>query len=232
MQFTWNADTIRWYINANDYSGFYKNVAETITPALTGYKSLCDIGCGLGLFDFEVAPLFEKIDCVDINDAALSSIRDRTAKLGISNIFPRHKNCDELTGRWDVIYMSFFGSRELDRFLPHCQKLFAIVSVTSESEMFPIKQRYKKNTVNDSLKYLVSSDIPYKLTYKQFEFGQPFTSLLDARQCVQSYSPDISDAELDEFLHNKLKETGGEVYPFYIPRTKSVGIFELDGAFK
>lgn len=232
MQFNWNADTTRWYIDANDYSGFYKKIAEAILPALRGYKSLCDIGCGLGLFDFEVAPLFETIDCIDINETALASINVRAASLGIRHINTRLEDSSQLSGQWDVVYMSFFGSRALDRFLPLCKKLFAVVPVTSDPEMFPVKQRYSKNTVEDTIKYLANKSISYKLTYRELEFGQPFTSLNDARRCVKTYAPDISEAEIDSFLKSRLLETMGEVYPFYILRSKSIGIFELDGTLR
>jgi SAM-dependent methyltransferase len=232
MQFTWNADTVRWYLNANDYTGFYKRLAEIIAPALKGYKSLCDLGCGLGLFDFEVASIFEKIECIDINETVLQSIRERASRQGITNIVSRMDDCSHITGAWDVVFMSFFGSRELDRFLPQCKKLIAVVSVTSDSEMFPMKQRYRKNTVDDTVKYLEQKKIGYRLTYRHLDFGQPFTSLEDARRCVKCYAPDITDAETDEFLREKLKETHGENYPYYLPRIKSAGIFELDGMLR
>lgn len=51
MRFDWNADTIRWYQEANEYTGFFKHIAELIAPSLVGYSTLCDIGCGLGLMD-------------------------------------------------------------------------------------------------------------------------------------------------------------------------------------
>jgi cyclopropane fatty-acyl-phospholipid synthase-like methyltransferase len=230
MLFTWNADTIRWYLNANEYSGFYNKIAATVAPGLSGYRSLCDFGCGLGLFDFAVSSLFETIECVDINETALASINERAALSGITNITTRLNDCYQISGAWDVAYMSFFGSRELDTFLPMCKKLIAVVATTSESEMFPMKhKRYQKNTVSGSEKYLKEKHIPYKLTLKQLEFGQPFTSVDDARRCVRSYVPEISETELEEYLKRRLKETRGEVYPYFIPRTKSFGIFEIDG---
>lgn len=229
MLFSWNADTIRWYLSANDYTGFYKRIAEAVAPALKGYKNLCDLGCGLGLFDFEVASIFERIDCIDVNETALSSIRERAAHQGMTNIVTRLDDCYHITGTWDVAFMSFFGSRELDKFLPLCKKLIAVVSVTADSELFPLKQRYRKNTVNDTVKYLDEKKIGYRLLTDQLEFGQPFTSLEDARRCIRSYVPDMSDTGLDEYLDKNLKGTRGEDYPYYLPRIKPFGIIELDG---
>ena len=232
MLFTWNDETIRWYINANEYAGFYKKIAGDILPSLMGFRSLADLGCGLGLFDFEVSPIMEQIDCVDINETALESIRTRAAALGIRNITTRSADCYRLTGKWDAIYMSFFGTREPEHFLPFCKKLFAVVAVTGESEMFPIKKRFKRTSVDDTARYLQDKAIAYSLKYRRYEFGQPFVSLEDARRCVRHYVPEIGGDELEEYLESRLTETGGEVYPYYLPRQKTVGIFELDGTLR
>jgi cyclopropane fatty-acyl-phospholipid synthase-like methyltransferase len=233
MLFDWNADTIRWYLDAEMYSGFYRRIAEAVAPGLDGYQTMCDLGCGLALFDFEVAPRFETVRCVDMNETALRSVRERAERLGLTNLVTRLDDCYHLTGAWDVVFMSFFGSRELDRFLPMCRKLVAVVSAVSDSELFPMKQRrYKKNTVDDTKKYLDEKGIGYKLTTMQLEFGQPFVSLDDARRCVRYYVPEITDAEAGDYLTNRLKETAGEVWPYYLPRMKSVGLFELAGTLR
>ncbi len=230
MQFDWNNDTIRWYLNANNYTGFYKDVAEAIKPRLTRFKSLADFGCGLALFDFEIAPYMETVDCYDLSDAALASVRERLGAAGIQNVTAHKRDAKRLSGKWDVIYMSFFGSRKPDVYLPMCKKLVAVVSMAVQAEMFPAAyQRYKKNTVDETVRYLDSKKLPYRLTQHELEFGQPFVSEDDARHFVRAYTSGITDGEVAEFLRRRLVRTGREDYPFYIPRTKSVGIFELDG---
>lgn len=231
MLFTWNDDTIRWYLNANAYTGFYKNIAEEIAPMLNGYNTLCDLGCGLGLFDFEIYPYIEKIDCIDLNETALASITERAEKLGIHNIHTRLADCDTISGKWDVVYMSFYGSQSVDRFLPLCKKLIAVVGVTAEPVMFPRQNGSSgRNTVDQTISYLNDKNLPYKLSYKQFEFGQPFTSKQDAEKFLKIYSPDITDQETTDFLSSRLLESGNLDFPYYMPRVKPVGIFELAGA--
>ena len=230
MQFFWNDDTIRWYLNANAYTGFYNNIAETIKPMLSGCKSLCDLGCGLALFDFAIAPYINSIDCYDINQSALASVSHRLKAAGIQNITAHLKDCNRLSGTWDAIYMSFFGSRKLDAFLPMCKKLFAVVGIEEQTELFPSAyRRHRKNTVDDTIHYLSKHNIPHKLTQHKLEFGQPFTSTDDARHFIRTYSPGITDSELEDFLSHRLTQTGQNDYPFYMARTKSFGIFELDG---
>jgi tRNA G37 N-methylase Trm5 len=233
MLFTWNSDITGWYLNASEYTGFYKNLAKEIAPKLNGFKTLCDLGCGLGLFDFEIYPLMDQIDCIDLNETALSSIQERAEKHGIYNIHTRISDCFTVSGEWDIVFMSFFGSLELDRFLPLCKKLIAVIGVTSEPVMFPRQNGSgRKNTVDDTIAYLNGKNLQYNLTYKQYEFGQPFVSKRDAEKFIRTYSPDSSDKEMNDFLTSRLSETGKADFPYYMPRMKPVGIFELVGTLR
>jgi SAM-dependent methyltransferase len=230
MYFNWNEDTIRWYINAEMYSQFYKKLADEIGPTLRGYKTLCDLGCGLGLFDFAVAPYVASIDCVDINETALSSVEDRARKLGLNTIHTRLEDSDTLAGKWDVVFMSFFGSRDLERYLPLCKKLIAVVAADSDTELFPRRERnVSRNTVENTIDYLDGNGVAYQLTRRTYEFGQPFTSREDAALFVQTYAPYASAEEADSFLVRHLVQTENQEFPLYIQRSKPVGIFELEG---
>ena len=230
MYFNWNEDTIRWYINAEKYTGFYGKLATDIIPMIQGYKTLCDLGCGAALFDFAIAPYIESIDCVDINEIALSSVEERAKQNGLLNIRTHLTDCDSLSGKWDVIFMSFFGSRDLDRYLPLCKKLIAVVASESDTELFPRRERsISRNTVENTIDYLDSKGIAYKLTRRMYEFGQPFTSHRDAEMFVQTYAPYTSVEEARAFLDAVLVQTGNQELPLYIPRLKAVGIFEQKG---
>ncbi|SHI19250.1 hypothetical protein SAMN02745823_03234 [Sporobacter termitidis DSM 10068] len=230
MYFNWDRDTIRWYTNSEKYTGFFKKLAEAIAPMVADCKTLCDLGCGLALFDFEIAPRFDAVDCLDINKAALSAVSERAQERGIDNIHTLLQDCDALSGAWDAVYMSFFGSRELDRYLPFCKKLVAVVAAASNTELFPKRGRgFTRNTDGDTREYLDTKGIPYALTTMRLEFGQPFTSIEDAAHFQRTYAPYASDGEIDTFLAQKLVKTESAEFPYYIPREKSVGIFELKG---
>jgi SAM-dependent methyltransferase len=232
MYFNWNDDTIRWYINAEKYTGFYEKLADAIGPMIQGCRTLCDLGCGAALFDFAIAPYIESIDCVDINETALASVKDRAAQHGLYNIHTRLADSDTLDGTWDVIFMSFFGSRELDRYLPLCKKLIAVVASESDAQLFPRREgNVSRNTVESTVEYLDGKQIAYKLARETLEFGQPFTSREDAKLFVQTYAPYTSTAEAQAFLDARLVETENQEFPFYVPRSKSVGIFELEGGY-
>lgn len=230
MLLKWNNETIRWYITANEYTGFFKNIADTIAPMVSGYKTMCDIGCGLGLVDLELHRMMDRIDCVDINEAVIGKLKQIIELRGIKNIYARLEDCNNLSGSWDVIYMSFFGSRELEKHLPLCKKLIAVVGKKADSELFPGKYRkMEKNTVADTENYLKENNIEYKITHREFEFGQPFKSIDEAASFVRSLSGEAADREINEFLAQRLIEITHPEYRFFMPRKKPVGIFELKG---
>lgn len=105
-----NARTLRWYADTSKvYTGFYCVLATEIAPSLAGCRSLCDLGCSLALFDFEIAPLLNSIGCADISEAAPSYVTDRAQALGLCNISPVLTDCKSLSVYWDAIFMSLFG---------------------------------------------------------------------------------------------------------------------------
>jgi len=230
MNFEWNENTIRWYQDAERYTGFYKNIARLVAPKMAGYTTLCDIGCGPGLVDIELSRYMEAITCIDVNPCAIAALERNIRQNNITNIKPLLLDCRQISENWDVIFLSFFGSGELERFLPHCKKLVAVVSKKSEPQLFPEKYRkFRKNIVEEVEKHLQGAGIPYNLTNAELEFGQPFCTEEDAGEFVRALCRNISCDELDEFLRTHLVRTGEEEFPFYLPHKKSVGIFEIEG---
>lgn len=233
MNFNWNSDTIRWYQDANFYTGYNKKVAELIAPKLRGYSTFCDIGCGLGLVDLELSKHIESITCIDINNEAICALKKNMKLRKITNIEPRLMDCEDIEESWDVIFISFFGSRNIERFLPNCKKLIAVVGKDNEEELFPRKYRtFKKNTYDKVEKELIDKGIPYCLDKALLKFGQPFISIEDAQRFVRTYSPEISQEDLEFFLSKRIVKTGEDEkkYPYIIPRKKTIGIFEIQGS--
>lgn len=233
MFLEWNVRTLQWYADAEEYTGFFRALAAEIAPAIAGVQSLCDLGCGPALFDFEIAPLVRSVECADTSEAALAFVAEQARALGLHNIFPVLADCEHPSGRWDVAFVSFFGSRHLDRYLPLCKKLIAVVSQSSDAALFPEKDRgYVRNTAQNTAKYLDSRGIAYKLVWKRQEFGQPFSSLEEARGYVKLYAPDVCAEEAELFLKQRIVKTGSTAFPWYLPRKKTVGIFFINGGLK
>ena len=230
MNFEWNPQTIRWYEEANAYSGFFRQVADLISPMLQGYTTLCDIGCGLGLLDLELSPSIAGITCIDINPVVLAALQKHIDAGRISNIRTRLMDCKDLEEDWDVICISFFGSKEIEEFLPHCRKLIAVVGKKQETELYPGKYRkFQKNTAEKVEEVLREKGMDFTLTEAAFEFGQPFHSRADAENFLRTHCPAISPEDLRNFLSDSLQATGDSRFPWVIPRLKSIGVFEIKG---
>ena len=230
MLFHWNPDTIRWYWEANDYSGFFKNTANLILPKLADYSTFCDIGCGLGLIDLEICHYIGNITCIDINPATIEALKNRLEEKNITNIKPCIMDSYDIKESWDVIFLSFYSSSSLERFLPHCRKLFAVVGGKNKTGLYPEKYRvFRKNTIDNAKQIFTNKGITFSLTEVTFEFGQPLRSMEDAQNFVLSHSSEISPQDLRDFLSKRIVETGDRSYPFYMPHQKSIGIFEIEG---
>ncbi|MBU4438409.1 MAG: class I SAM-dependent methyltransferase [Acetobacterium sp.] len=231
MNFNWNENTIKWYQAANDYSGFFKHVADLIAPKIAGHATLCDIGCGLGLVDLELSKNLQSITCIDINKEAIASLNKSIEARQITNIQPRLMNCDTINESWDVIFVSFFGSRDLEKFLPYCKKLFAIVDQKKECKPYLEKYRsFHRNTYDNVKQQLSQKAINYSCTEVTLEFGQPLVSLDDAKNFIKTNYAAVNDEDLNRFLSQQLIETNNPDYPYYIKKNKSLGIFEIEGA--
>lgn len=231
MNFNWNTNTIKWYQEANEYTGFFKNVAKFIRPGLEGHATLCDVGCGLGLVDLELSQDLEKITCIDIDREAIMSLEKSIEKRKITNVETRIMNCDQIQESWDVIYISFFGSHDLEKFLPHCKKLFAIVDKKNEKRPYLEKYRsFHRNTCDQVGLALNRNGVNYSLTDVTLEFGQPLVSVEDARNFIKTNYSKANDKDLNRFLDQQLIETKEKEFPFYIQKKKAIGIFEVEGS--
>ncbi|AFA48251.1 methyltransferase domain-containing protein [Acetobacterium woodii] len=230
MNFNWNSKTIKWYQDANKHSGFFKKIADLITPGLAGCSTFCDMGCGLGLVDLELSKKIEQITCVDINKEAIRELEKNIKQQKIKNIQTRLISCDNIHDNWDVIYLSFFSSNQIEKFLPSCQKLFAIVDKKNENKPYLEKYRaFHRNTYDKVEQQLNEKKIPYSVTEVSLEFGQPLVSVEDARNYIQTNYADVSDTDLNQFLAHHLIKTKNKDYPYYIKKNKAIGIFEVKG---
>lgn len=72
MRMNWNDTTIKSFVSASEYTGFHKELANQIRPHIKNSKTLCDIGCGLGLIDMYLIKDVDCITCVDINENAIN----------------------------------------------------------------------------------------------------------------------------------------------------------------
>ena len=230
MRFEWNEQTIGWFMDASAYTGFHKTLAELIVPFLSPRGTLCDIGCGLGRLDMELAPFMTKITAIDINENATEILRHEAMTAGLDNINTIHGDVSSLIETFDFVLMSFFGQSNMLEFLKLCKRrLIRIVSADNNSGLYPQKYRCSvKDTVPIVQEELDAKGISYKLELHSIEFGQPLRSWQEAIQYVLKNAPEAGNNEVIDFLSERIIRTDEGDFPLYLPNQKELGIFVFE----
>lgn len=226
----WNERSVRWFRHASEYTGYNKTLAEIILEQIPSRKSLCDMGCGAGLIDFELAKHIENITCVDISQEAIHAVEQQAQELGLTNITTRCMDASKAEGRWETIMALFHGGKEVFSKYFHLAKdqliLGAHGSLTGSfgPEGRKVMKCFDTNGVRD---YLDGLGVKYHLQELELEYGQPLTDRQDAEAFVTAYTMPMEKSELNAYLDEKLQETGDERFPYYLPKKRSMGLFVI-----
>ena len=230
MGFNWTPQTIAWYGRAEAYNHFYSFTAGQILPLIPEAQSLCDLGCGLGLADMVFARHIPEVTCMDINDAALASLREAADREGLTNLKTVNRDCEHPAGAWDVIFASLFGSHIAGNFLPCCKKLFMVVEMPGNRSMGPEGYGHHKKTNSDETELILKVlGVSYIRRDYERESGQPFDSLEEAAAFVRNLAPAVTDEDLEAFLAERVIRQGETEAPYFLPRMKKYSVFEVEG---
>ena len=179
--FVWTPDMIRFMQAANEKSDYHARLAAILAPRLSGCRTLCDAGCGLGALSAALSPYFEKITAADVSDGALDMLRQTIRTRQLTNITPLH--CDLLTSedrtQYDAIVFCFFGS--LAEILPvahrQCAKTVIIIKKNYDLHRFSLtEQPIRGETAPAACETLRKLGVPFEFDAQELEHGQPFAS--------------------------------------------------------
>lgn len=217
----WTGQSLQWYINASEYTGFHKRMAEIIAPRISGSDTLLDLGCGPGCIDLHLHGYVGSITAADIEPIALESLRGRCEEAGIRNITTVQADAEQYRQEADVVLMSMYSPKNL---FPVCEMAGRyVVRITNESSGEPRpdgKQRSPRN--GDTLAAeLDALGLKYDLEPHRMEFGQPFASYDDAMEYVRHYRGGLSMDEVNAYLSGRIIMTGEDEYPLYMPNNRN-----------
>ena len=193
--FVWTPDMIRFMQAANEKSDYHARLAAILAPRLSGCRTLCDAGCGLGALSAALSPYFEKITAADVSDEALDVLRQTIRTRQLTNITPLH--CDLLTSedrtQYDAMVFCFFGS--LAEILPvarrQCAKTVIIIKKNYDLHRFSLtEQPIRGETAPAACETLRKLGVPFEFDAQELEHGQPFASLDEAVRFFRIYSRD------------------------------------------
>lgn len=230
MRIVWNEQSVQWFRDASEYTGYNRELAKILLKYIPLRTTLCDVGCGAGLIDFELAPFFHEITCVDIASPAIASIQDYALAHKISNVLPVCKDAEQMTGQWDTVIALFHGGPVcLTKYFPMAwDRLILATYLERKGEFGPKNKKVPKRfDVAEARMLLDGLGVNYTMETHSLEYGQPFRAYRDAACFVQAYSQPMTKEEMKEYLRDHLQETGREDFPYYLPKKKNFGLFVI-----
>lgn len=230
MVIVWNEQSVRWFRNASEYTGYNRKLAQLLLEHIPSRKTLCDMGCGAALIDFELAKFIEQVTCIDISPVVIDAVSQQVREQKIGNLTPRCMDASTATGEWETVTALFHGGGNVvEKYLPLAKDQLILVTHGSLVGSFgPDGRQVVKCFDADGIQaYLDERGVKYHYQLEQLEFGQPFTDLDDARAFTRAYSKPMTDSELENYLREKLETTDDASFPYYLPKKKSLGIFVI-----
>lgn len=230
MAFTWSEQKIKWFLDASRYTGYHEALAGHVRAQLEPGDTLCDLGCGLGLLDLELAGDAAQILAVDAEPLVINTLRQAVRWAGLTNLQALCMDATALKDSFDVVMMCFFGSgEELPGFLSCCRKkLICIVNAEKQSQLHPRREQHKKKEDAGSIRTLLDEKrLEYEENGLALEFGQPLTSHEEALRYVKDQTPGAEQEELEAFLQERLQPTDDAEFPLYLPYRKKLSLFVI-----
>lgn len=232
--FTWNEDMVRFMRDAGAYNrDYYARLAAWMAPYLSPEDHLCDAGCGLGFLSLELINYVNHITAVDCSELALNVLRENASNQ--QNITTICGNINHFTPqqKYDDMVFSFFGKME---------EIWRIAKAQCRGNVFVFKRNYVNrrfsvgecaagdDSFQNAVTWLGENGVPFAAESLSLEMGQPLRSREEARQFFALYHRgDVSDIT-DDFLHERLVETGREDFPLYLPQRREVGCLRFASA--
>ena len=231
--FVWTPDMIRFMQAANEKSDYHARLAAILAPKLSGCRTLCDAGCGLGALSAALSPYFDAITAADVSGGALDVLRQTIRERQLANITPLQ--CDLLASedrtQYDAMVFCFFG--RLAEILPvarrQCAKTVIIIKKNYALHRFSLtEQPIRGETAPAACGALRTMGVPFEFDARELEHGQPFASLDDAVRFFRIYSRDEAPGTITpESVLPRLRRTDDARYPYYLPQTKRLGILTI-----
>lgn len=235
--FIWTEEKIRWYQQAANYTKYYQKIFQEMKPFINKEHTVCDLGCGLGDLSIELATIAKKVTALDISTDALQVVKNKINEKQLQNIDILQNDYGkiQLVPQWDIVVVSFFRQNYEDfiQLLKICRKRIIVVATNgSEQNFLPKKKKKRSNKkkIIELQQALNQYNVTYQCIERTIEFGQPFTSIEDARNYIKQYVPDCASEVVENHINANLQAIEDEEfgYQYLLPNKKEIGIFVLE----
>ncbi|MBF4692503.1 class I SAM-dependent methyltransferase [Fusibacter ferrireducens] len=233
MMFLWKPKMIDYMKDAYEFHAAHDRLAEKLQHHLPKNAHVCDAGCGLGYFSLALSTRCEHVTAIDIAPSPLAILRQNIADLGYDNIEIIEGDILKKPPRkpYDVMVFSFFGTvhETLKIAKKQCDGTVIMLKKNSAFHRFSLtKQVVGSHTYKNARQQLEHYGLPFSYESFSVEMGQPFKSIENAVDFFRLYCRDghpeaIGEAEIAD----KLIRSTSEVFPYYLPMAREVGMVVL-----
>ncbi len=229
----WYEDMVRFMKDASEYGDYNQKLAKMMEASLNKNMHICDAGCGLGYLSLALAPLVKQVTSVEVNGDAIRVLEENCRRFGVQNINPR---CGEIASlvpeeKYDAMVFCFFGHIHeiLEMAKKQCKGTVLIATRNYSTHRFSVgTHKTGSYGYKSTREVLAEKGIPFEYQTFELEFGQPFRSMDDARRFFEIYSNDEDkNAITEEFLRNKVVQTGDETFPLYMPHQRKLALVKF-----
>ena len=224
----WYADMVRFLRNASEYGSYNQILLEKMRPFLDPGMRICDAGSGLGYLSLALAPHVRQVTAVEKNPDAANVLKENCLRSGISNIDAR---CEDMCRHqpeepYDAMVFCFFGQP---------RQILQLAGKLCRGRVFVFTRNYRNHRFSAGTHATNWESFPeLQALLREYgieahtevflaEYGQPFQNWEDARRFFEVYSKDPDKSVITEdFLKQKVIETGKEDFPLYMPHERNV----------
>ncbi len=229
--FTWNADMIRFMLDAAAENGYYDEIARRMAAHLPPDAHVCDAGCGLGLLSLALSPYCRQITAVDISAEPIRVLERLVRERGVQNVTPVCADIHAMHPEtpYDALVCCFFGTTEEMLHLGKAQcsgQVFQLKKNWTHHRFSLTAQPLKRFTTSETVQCLTRYGIPYETETFDVETGQPFRTVQDAVRFFEIYSRDDGAPSL-EAVRDRLQQRPDPVFPYYLPSPKTLCMISL-----
>ena len=224
----WYEDMIRFMRDASEYGNYNQILLEKLLPFLNPDMHICDAGSGLGYLALAMAPYVRQVTAVEKHPDAAGVLQENCLRFGVSNVRSCCSDLEQLIpeAQYDAMVFCFFGQpRQILRLArQQCRGRVFVFTRNYRNHRFSAEAHATGWEGFPELQALLQEQgiDAHRETFRA-EYGQPFRSRKDARRFFELYSMD-SDKSLitEDFLKQKVTETGRADFPLYMPHAKDV----------
>ena len=233
--FLWSEKTIKWYSEASESALNNRDsvLARNIISAAGMNRRLCDMGCGLGYLSTELSPYAHSVAAADLNEDAVSFLRNMVKERAITNIFPQTADFEQLDygqDYFDTVVMCMFGGMEqyLHKAAHWSSESVIYIMSANSRRGFSVRQEDNgRRSIDDIRQFLDRSGLSYEYRTVSTKFGQPFRSFSDAAEFLAHYDSSGNETEIKQALEKRLVNISDGEFSLYLPNDKEYAFFAV-----